>query len=55
MRRSMQPKLNDEVNEMGDEEDDDVSRIPCCFCGAPTTWDPVYNDLCAKCCRASNE
>jgi len=30
-------------------------RIPCSKCGLPTTWDPTYQDLCYRCCRAENE
>lgn len=38
-----------------DEEEDEPHPIPCCFCGKPTYWDPIYNDLCSSCCRADNE
>lgn len=39
------------------EVDDEMERvgIPCCACGKPTTWDPTYQNLCYRCCRASNE
>ena len=40
---------------MEDEETEEPTRIPCCFCGKPTTWDPIYNDLCYRCCRAKDE
>lgn len=41
----------------GDDEDDEEpsSSIRCSRCGKPTTWDSVYNDLCYRCIRASNE
>jgi len=35
--------------------DNEPTTIPCCICGKPTTWDPVYNDLCYRCIRADNE
>lgn len=38
-----------------DEEDEGRSPIPCSKCGELTTWDPIYNDLCCRCCRADNE
>lgn len=36
-------------------EDDKPHCIPCSFCGSPTTFDPVYGDLCYRCIRADNE
>lgn len=42
-------------DESGDEEEEEVSRILCPLCGKPTTWDPTYQDLCYRCCRADNE
>lgn len=38
---------------VGDDDEGDEREpipIPCCFCGRPTTWDSVYNDLCYRCC-----
>lgn len=40
--------------ERDDDEDDEGGGIPCSHCGKPTTWDPVYNDLCFRCIRADN-
>jgi hypothetical protein len=44
-----QPDEND------NKDDDDVSRVPCSRCGRETTFDPIYGDLCYRCCRAENE
>lgn len=43
------------VGDGEETEEDDRSSIPCAFCGRPTTWDPTYQNLCGRCCRASNE
>lgn len=41
---------------VGDSEgDDERTPIPCSKCGEMTTWDPTYQDLCYRCCRADNE
>lgn len=40
---------------MIDNEDDEPVRVPCSQCGQPTTRDPIYGDLCYRCCRADNE
>lgn len=37
------------------EPDDDRSPIPCSRCGRDTNFDPIYGDLCYRCCRADNE
>lgn len=37
------------------DEYEERSAIPCCLCGQPTTFDPVYGDLCYRCIRADNE
>lgn len=42
------------INE-DDYDDEHLRRIPCSRCGQPTTYDPIYGDLCYRCCRASNE
>lgn len=38
-----------------DSEDDDRVSIPCCRCGRATTFDPIYGDLCYRCCRCDSE
>lgn len=38
-----------------DDDDNEPTRIPCCKCGHLTTRDPIYGDLCYRCCRADNE
>jgi hypothetical protein len=38
-----------------EDEGEEALAIPCCRCGRRTTWDPIYNDLCYRCCRAENE
>lgn len=30
-------------------------RVNCSRCGKPTSYDPIYGDLCGNCCRAENE
>lgn len=37
------------------EIEEEPMRIPCCMCGQLTTRDPVYQNLCYRCCRADNE
>jgi hypothetical protein len=37
------------------DDDDEPTRIPCSKCGKLTTRDPIYDDLCYRCCRAENE
>lgn len=33
----------------------DDGAIACSRCGKPTSFDPIYGDLCYRCCRADNE
>jgi hypothetical protein len=38
-----------------EDEDDESISIPCSRCRKPTTFDPIYGDLCYRCIRADNE
>ena len=43
-----------DVEADADEGGNDM-RIPCSLCGQPTSFDPIYGDLCYRCIRADNE
>jgi len=38
-----------------DNDDSDARWVACCMCHKPTTYDPVYQDLCGSCVRCSSE
>lgn len=46
---------SDDEEETEEPDDDDRIPIPCSNCGKDTNWDPIYQDLCYRCCRADNE
>lgn len=46
--------MEDKQVEIEDDEPRYMS-CNCSLCGAPTTRDPIYGDLCARCCRVENE
>lgn len=41
--------------EVSDDEEPHYPSATCPFCGRKTTRDPIYSDLCSKCCRADSE
>lgn len=57
--------ISDDVDREWETDDDESTltpdgepryrRVNCCRCGKPTTFDPIYEDLCGSCCRAANE
>lgn len=49
--------MTEDEREDDTEEGDGINyaRIPCSLCGLPTSYDPIYGDLCYRCCRADNE
>ena len=47
---------NDSVQDADEDDNEPHSRkVTCPMCGMPTTFDPVYEDLCYAHIRADNE
>jgi hypothetical protein len=55
MGESKEILILQEMSKDEDLEDDGPIQIPCSKCGNPTTFDPIYEDLCYRCIRADNE
>lgn len=55
--RSLENPTHADYKRIIDEEyaREEPHRVPCCNCGAPTTIDATYGDLCYRCIRADNE
>lgn len=43
------------ITDVDDGDEPQGMSVWCCLCGNPTTRDPIYGDLCYRCCRAENE
>jgi hypothetical protein len=46
---------DDEDSPFNEDGEPRGRRVNCSMCGKPTTFDPIYEDLCASCCRVDNE